>query len=383
MEIIATKRGKTRKFVSVIVLLSCLIWHTTFANNWDILSSWQNLDTKSSKLTTDAYKTIKSTVSVPTPYTWALLLDSKYDQSNPNKDTLIKPSPESAKIQANIKSFWSGLIKYFKAYKDASSTSKANKALADFDKYMNVWAEANALTNPDASSTGIAARKWALAQISGTLMNISKYSNWKYEPSELHKTWLRNLANQVINDYEPRRLSSFSGYHNNHDYWASWSVMITSMILNDSEMFDWSFTWLKMWINQLVIPSWKSYAYWPYEVARWTLAADYSNYALVPIMFLADWAVVNNKTLTTTEQKKLAYATNFAAMSIMNPSSLSEISSNQQSVEKYKFVWVIPFLKHAPTQYQTKARQLYNTYKSSIDNYSQIWWPINHYYNVN
>lgn len=104
---------------------------------------------------------------------------------------------------------------------------------------LDRWADAGALLDPDASKTGIAERKWALAAIAAVVMRTQALSNHRFELSQASRTWLAQLAQQVIADHTPRRKASFAHF-NNHDYWAAWAIAATGMAIGQQDDIDWA-----------------------------------------------------------------------------------------------------------------------------------------------
>ncbi|OAX86106.1 hypothetical protein A7D16_04150 [Xanthomonas nasturtii] len=144
---------------------------------------------------------------------------------------------------------------------------------------LDRWADAGALLDPDAYKTGIAERKWALAAIAAVVMRTQALSNHRFELSQASRTWLAQLAQQVIADHTPRRKASFAHF-NNHDYWAAWAIAATGMAIGQQDDIDWADVALRRALTEQVrYSATGDYAYLPLGLARGTLAADYSNFA--------------------------------------------------------------------------------------------------------
>ncbi|MCL1501368.1 alginate lyase family protein [Xanthomonas nasturtii] len=124
-------------------------------------------------------------------------------------------------------------------FERASSATDAATALACVGQGLDRWADAGALLDPDASKTGIAERKWALAAIAAVVMRTQALSNHRFELSQASRTWLAQLAQQVIADHTPRRKASFAHF-NNHDYWAAWAIAATGMAIGQQDDIDWA-----------------------------------------------------------------------------------------------------------------------------------------------
>ncbi|MFB1630274.1 polysaccharide lyase [Pseudomonas sp. AP-1] len=325
------------------------------------------------------YHTLACSKEPPPPYTGSLRLQSKYDQRDVSKSTLrSSPDAGSERIGKQVKQFVGGLIYAGKRFQRAKKPQDANMALACQDQWLQDWAEAGALLNPDASGTGMAARKWALAAMAGTVLLTQSASDGKVRPSEAQQSWFTRLAELVIHEYDPRR-DAPGVYFNNHDYWAAWAVAATGMLVGRDDFIQWADGNLRRGLAQAVRSRDGSYAYLPLEVARAKLAATYSQYALVPLVLLAESARVNGLPWSADDQQTLDLLANFAARTVLDPRDLPELEGQSQAdVAPYKLAWLIPFLQRNPGH--ALARQLYDSEDGDVDNYSQLGGPIKPFY---
>ncbi|MNO44465.1 Alginate lyase precursor [compost metagenome] len=341
-------------------------------------SLWPPRATAQAAMVAD-YRTLDCSKEAPPPYTGSLRLESKYDQRDASKSTLRRtPDAASERIGKQVKQFVGGLIYASKRFQRAKKPQDANMALACQDQWLQQWAEAGALLNPDASSTGIAARKWAVAAMAGSVLLTQSASAGKVQLSAAQKAWFTRLGELVIAEYEPRRAAGF-GYFNNHDYWAAWAVAATGMLVGRDDFIQWADGNLRRGLAQAVRSSDGSYAYLPLEVARSKLAATYSQYALVPLVLLAESARANALPWSVEDQQTLDLLANFAARSVLDPDALPELKGQpQQDVAPYKLAWLIPFLQRNPNH--ALARKLYDSEDGEVDNYSQIGGPLKPFY---
>ncbi|MFF7109001.1 polysaccharide lyase [Pseudomonas sichuanensis] len=321
------------------------------------------------------YRTLQCSKEAPSPYTGTLRLQSKYDQRDASKSTLrSSPDADSERIGKQVKQFIGGLIYAGKRFQNAKKPQDANMALACQDQWLQRWAEAGALLNPDASSTGMAARKWALAAMAGAVLLTQSASDGKVQLNEVQKTWFTRLGERVIAEYDPRR-DAPGVYFNNHDYWAAWAVAATGMLVGRDDFIQWADGNLRRGLAQAVRASDASYAYLPLEVARSKLASNYSQYALVPLVLLAESARANGLPWSAEDQQTLDLLANFAARSVLDPHDLPELKGQaQEDVAPYKMAWLIPFLAREPGH--RLARQLYDSEDGEVDNYSQLGGPL-------
>ncbi|MFJ1571402.1 polysaccharide lyase [Pseudomonas sp. NPDC088322] len=337
-------------------------------------SIWPARNTPQAAMIAD-YRTLECSKVPPPPYTGSLRLQSKYDQSDASKSTLrSSPDADSERIGKQVKEFIGGLIYASKRFQRAKKPQEANMALACQDQWLEQWASAGALLTEDASSTGMAARKWALASMAGAVLLTQSASDGKLQLTPVQKDWFTRLGERVIAEYDPRR-SARGVYFNNHDYWAAWAVAATGMLVGRDDFIQWADGNLRRGLAQAVRNSDGSYAYLPLEVARAKLAASYSQYALVPLVLLAESARVNGLPWTAEDQHTLDLLANFAARSVLDPDDLPELKGKSQAdVAPYKLAWLIPYLQRNPGN--SLARKLYDSEDGEVDNYSQLGGPI-------
>ncbi|MFO3723087.1 polysaccharide lyase [Pseudomonas sp. HLMP] len=337
-------------------------------------SLWPPRATAQAAMVAD-YRTLACSKAPPAPYTGSLRLESKYDQRDASKSTLrARPDADSERVGKQVKQFVGGLIYAGKRFVRAKKPQDANMALACQDQWLERWASAGALLSPDASGTGMAARKWALAAMAGALLLTQSASDGKVRLTTTQTAWITQLAELVIREYDPRR-TSHTVYFNNHDYWAAWAVAASGMLVGRDDFIQWADGNLRRGLAQAVRSQDGSYAYLPLEVARGKLAANYSQYALVPLVLLAESARANGLPWRDEDQRTLDLLANFAARSILEPQALPELEGRAQAdVAPYKLAWLIPFLQRNPGH--RLARELYDSEDGEVDNYSQLGGPL-------
>lgn len=331
-------------------------------------SIWAPQSTAASRLVGD-YRQERCPKTPPAAYTGHLQLDSKYDQRDPSKSRLVaRQSKDTQRIRKQVQGYIGGLIKAAQVFQRTQKANEANIALACLDQWLDAWGSRSALLSDDASKTGVASRKWALAAIASTLLKVQALSDQRYRLSPVQTRWLQQLSAKVIAEYEPRRHDS-GIYFNNHDYWAAWAVAATAMLLDDDKGLAWADVALRRAFSQLAQGK-GDYEYLPLEVARGRLAADYSHYALVPLMLLVEAAEFNGRPLSEQERSQLAGLANFAARTVLEPGTVAELSERQADVGPHKMVWLLPFLNRYP-QHQW-GRRLYQAHGEEINHYSQV-----------
>lgn len=318
------------------------------------------------------YRELTCRKEVPPPYTGPLQIASKYDQSDASKTTLSKkrPSATSQLAYRSANDYTKNLVSFADYYLRAETPGHAAMALACIDQWLQAWAEADALTSRDASKTGIAVRKWSLAAISSVILKTQALSHGQLHLSGEQRGWLNRLAKLVIDDYVPRLDPDFR-YFNNHDYWAAWALASTGIILDQPDYLDISERIMRRALQQITTSADGRYAYLPAELKRGKLAANYTHYALVPLVLLAETLRQNGNRLSDDDERRLDLLANFAVQLVLAPQRLPELDGKQQKqVDAYKMAWLIPFLDHAPKH--ELAKRLYQAEADKVDGYSQI-----------
>ncbi len=358
--------------VFALPLLGSLMCAQAFAAE----SIWPTRETEQSALI-DNYTDLSCPESPPEAYTGHLQLDSKYDQSDASKSTLTALSEETADIKDQINGYFKGLAKIVGYFEKADTAKEANLSLACLDLWLKSWADEDALLSTDTSGNGKAARKWALAAISSTLLKIDALSDGKYERSSSIDSWLENLAEAVMADYGPRQTLDYKWF-NNHDYWAAWAVSSTGQLLDQDSYLEWADVTLHLAIEQMVETDDGKYMHLPMETARGSRALDYTHYALVPLVLLVEAAEANRLSFSSEDETRLAGLADFAIQGVIDPSKLKQLSEEQETVGTHKMVWLLPFLKQQPRH--VLARKLYRKRGDELGYYSQIGGDIRVFY---
>ena len=303
------------------------------------------------------------------PYTGPLQVESKYVQTDASKSTQRAVSRQTKEVRGQINDYIKQVVKYGERASSASNPQQAARALACLDQWLTVWAKAGAIESRDVSKTGVAARKWALAAISSSLLKTQAQTGNRLQLSAIQQKWLNDLAQIVIEEYEPRRRNNFR-YFNNHDYWAAWAVTSTGMLIDKQEYVDWGTRYVQEALGRLTKARQGDYAYHQIEVARGKLGAEYTHYALVPIALLVEASYANGQPLSAEDEASYKALATFAARAVLEPKSIPELQGRQADVPTHKMIWLLPFLNRFPDH--VWARKLFEKERGKVDNYSQI-----------
>lgn len=165
---------------------------------------------------------------------------------------------------------------------------------------LEAWAKAEALTAPAKNHTGKAMRKWALATLSSSWLQL-KFS--PAHPLETQKDaaaeverWLSHLGDLTVADWRDLPLKRV----NNHSYWAAWAIMATAVATDRRDLFDQSLAMYRTAASQV-----DSEGFLPNELRRKQRAFSYHNYAIQPLVMIALFARSNGVEVTAENDKAL------------------------------------------------------------------------------
>lgn len=148
-------------------------------------------------------------------------------------------------------------------------------------QWLRAWAKQDAMLNGKVTFQGEAIRKWSLAVFSSNYIQIKDSPYIKEEDKRIIEKWLHRLAVQVVRDYSryPEKMSR----QNNHIYWSAWAVMITSIITNDKNHYQWAKQKFDKAIKHI-----NKDGTLPHEIYREGKAFNYHIFALGPLLMMAE-----------------------------------------------------------------------------------------------
>jgi poly(beta-D-mannuronate) lyase len=130
---------------------------------------------------------------------------------------------------------------------------------------------------------------------------------------------------------------------NNHYYWAAWSVMPVSVILNRRALFDWSVSVYRTFTTQV-----DADGYLPLELARNTRALGYHNYALPPLVMIAAFGKANGLDLASEGNHALTRLVERDLQGLASPAMFEAKTGYKQNLEgldeeSSKLSWLEPY----------------------------------------
>jgi len=217
------------------------------------------------------------------PYAGALAMGSKYDQSRSSKDELDESAASQYQQQVEGIYQYLAFLGQIGEYMRSERPAIRSAAQVCFNEALAPWAESMALTQPGASKQGEAVRKWFLSALATNMMKARALTAWEINDGQ--RRWLAALADRVQAHASPRRQRM--DLYNNHDYWSSWAVMASALVLDDPARLSWAERGYWLAISQIT-PGNKGGVLLPQEAARGKRAEEYHAFALTPLVLMAE-----------------------------------------------------------------------------------------------
>ncbi len=150
--------------------------------------------------------------------------------------------------------------------------------------WMDAWASQGALLGR-VSQQGGYVRTWALSAIAASYVKILDADGLDARRRERVEAWVRRLAVEVT-AYHDRRTGTDT--RNNHAYWAGQAAVLSGIAINDRRLFAWGVERYRLGVSQIA-----SDGTLPLELARKSKARHYHNFALMPLVLIAETAARN------------------------------------------------------------------------------------------
>lgn len=202
--------------------------------------------------------------------------------------------------------------------------------------WMWIWAREKAMMG-DINRSGEFVRKWALASLATTWIQIR--DDRDLDPKKRRKVefWLRGITNEVKRDYsrDRERMSR----RNNHLYWAAWSVAAAGAALDDPVMFAWAMKRASVGIDEI-----DQDGTLPLELERGRKAFHYHVFSATPLFMLAGIAQRNGIDLYAENEDALERLSGLILKNADNPSYFRKLTGEEQdmtrSLSASNLVWL-------------------------------------------
>ena len=267
------------------------------------------------------------------PYPGQLRMGSKYDQGQASKDVLDKKAARQYRAQVEAIYSYLAFLGQITEYMRKPDPAIRAAAKACFSTTLERWAEAESLTQREASKQGEAVRKWFLSALATNMMKAQALTDW--QASDRQRDWLALLADRVQAYATPRRQRM--DLYNNHDYWSSWAVMAAALVLDDPARLSWAEQGYWLAIGQ--IKPRKGGVVLPLEAARGKRAEEYHAFAITPLILMAEAGTRNGLALYDGDGQQLhALAAQVVHFWAGDGKGVA-FAQRQESIDDHKMAW--------------------------------------------
>lgn len=207
--------------------------------------------------------------------------------------------------------------------------------------WMDDWATADGFMGK-ANHMGEFVRKWALASVSLSYLQIRGEGNLDKEQRKNVKTWVHRLTDQVIADFS--RKPEINSRNNNHMYWAVWAVANGAVVNNDQKQFNWAMEKAKEAISHIELDGTLKI-----ELIRGKKAYNYHHYAAIPLFYLAEISKNNGINLYKENDQGLRRLAKRILLNIDNQSYFQTLTGQKQdltrTITKSNLSWLVPYYR--------------------------------------
>ncbi len=147
-------------------------------------------------------------------------------------------------------------------------------------EWLHAWAKENAMTGSIKGRQGYYERKWASGSIALSYLKIRDQSGLDDDKKKSVESWIGRLAD-IVQDSSTGETSR----RNNHAYWNGMTNIANGILLNRRDLFDSGIGAYKLALSEM-----RSDGILPLELDRKEHALHYHNFALGPLIFIAELA---------------------------------------------------------------------------------------------
>lgn len=213
--------------------------------------------------------------------------------------------------------------------------------------WLDRWARQDALLGEEITPNGEFVRKWALASLASSYLQIQDSPDISRKHKARVEKWLRRVAETVIADYS--RDTELRSRRNNHLYWAAWSVAIASAALDDRRMLNWALDKGRFGIDQVTADGTL-----PLEIDRKGKALHYHTFAAGPLVLLAEIGMANGiGDLYTRNDHGLERLVDRVLEGIDDPVWFAHKTGTPQNLtgttSSQNLGWIVPYAARFPT----------------------------------
>ncbi|MBI4191004.1 MAG: alginate lyase family protein [Betaproteobacteria bacterium] len=231
-------------------------------------------------------------------------------------------------------------LRSFSRMTDLYTRSGAEAVAACALGWLDAWAQGGAMLGSMSSSQADYHRNWTLAGLALNYLKIRDSTALDAAGKQRVEAWLHKLAHAVRPYFDdPRRT------RNNHFYWAGLAVAAAGVAANDRALFDWG-----VGVYREALTHMTPAGTLPLEMARRTRAVHYHNFALAPLVLIAEIGAANDTPLYAESDRALHRLVARTVSGMMDPSYFERAAQAKQDEPPRGGVlaWAEPYLKRFP-----------------------------------
>ena len=202
--------------------------------------------------------------------------------------------------------------------------------------WLHHWAKGRAFLG-EVSRQGSYVRKWALGTVSLAYLKIRKARRFDSAKHNGIKKWIADWAEIVREGYSTNMHKS--SRNNNHAYWASWSVGLAGVVVNNRSHFNWMVERQHAAMRQV-----EDDGTLPLEIKRGSKALHYHVYSTHVLVMIASLAARNGINLYGIENGALHGLVKRTVDGLSDPAYFVEKTGKNQSwvgkVSGGKLAWM-------------------------------------------
>ena len=225
----------------------------------------------------------------------------------------------------------------------AAAQPNSEIAQCVFD-WLHRWASGRAFLG-EVSRQGSYVRKWALGTVSLAYLKIWKAQHLDSAKRDQIKKWIADWAEIVRDDYSTDMHKS--SRNNNHAYWASWSVGLAGIVLNNRSHFNWMVERQHTAMSQI-----EDDGTLPLEMKRRSKALHYHVYSTQVLVMIAVLAARNGVNLYGIKSDALHRLVKRTVEGLSDPTYFVEKTGKKQSwvgkVSGGKLAWMEAYYARFP-----------------------------------
>ena len=209
------------------------------------------------------------------------------------KSSVIDPEKWKAYVASSgpYKELGQRIVDASDAYRSTGSRAAAECAVA----HMTAAARDGVFTGNMSSRQAYYVQGWVIGAITIAYLKVRDSGLITNKEEQLLFPWLENVVAQSIAFYEK------DGAKNNHLYWAGVESIAIGVATGNRRFFDWGIAAYRTGIDQI-----QPDGSLPLEMRRGQRALHYHLYAIAPLVYIAEFGMVNGTDLYAEKNQALA-----------------------------------------------------------------------------